>query len=160
MTVESKKVLVVGIARSGVAAAQLLASRGAMVIANDIKSESELREAASELRKLGVMLSLGGHPESLFGNADLIVLSPGVPADLAQLEAARRAGTEIISEPELAGRFLRGRMIGVTGSNGKTTVTTLIGELMRAAGARVIVGGNIGTPLTSLIERSTDETWT
>ena len=155
-----KKVLVVGIARSGVAAARLLAARGAVVIANDLKNESELGGVVDELRKLGIMVSLGGHPESLFSNADLIVLSPGVPADLEPLETARRAGVEIISEPELAGRFLRGRMIGVTGSNGKTTVTTLIGELMRAAGAEVIVGGNIGTPLTALIERSNDATWT
>lgn len=160
MDLEGKKVLVVGIARSGVAAARLLASRGAMVTANDIKPESELGDAAGELRKLGVTLSLGAHPESLFANADLIVLSPGVRADLAPLESARRAGVEIISEPELAGRFLRGRMIGVTGSNGKTTVTTLVGELMRAAGAEVIVGGNIGTPLTSLIEKSAETTWT
>ena len=160
MDLEGKKVLVVGIARSGVAAARLLASRGAMVIANDLKSESELGDSAEDLRKLGVMLSMGGHPESLFANADLIVLSPGVPANLAPLESARRAGIEIISEPELAGRFLRGRMIGVTGSNGKTTVTTLVGELMRAAGADVIVGGNIGTPLTSLIEKSEANTWT
>ena len=160
MDLEGKKVLVVGIARSGIAVARLLVSRCAMVIANDIKPESEIREAADELRKLGVTLSLGGHPESLFVNADLIVLSPGVPADLEPLESARRAGIEIISEPELAGRFLQGRMIGVTGSNGKTTVTTLIGELMRAAGADVIVGGNIGTPLTSLIEQSTEQTWT
>ena len=160
MTVQGKKVLVVGIARSGVAAARLLLSRGAMVIANDAKPESEVREAADELRGLGAMLSLGGHPESLFVNADLIVLSPGVPADLAPLESARSAGIEIISEPELAGRFVRGRMIGVTGSNGKTTVTTLIGELMQAAGAQVIVGGNIGTPLTSLVERSTENSWT
>jgi UDP-N-acetylmuramoylalanine--D-glutamate ligase len=160
MTVEGKKVLVVGIARSGVAAARLLASRGAMVIANDARPEAELRDAARELRELGVMLSLGGHPESLFENADLVVLSPGVPADLAALESARRAGIEIISEPELAGRFLRGRLIGVTGSNGKTTVTTLIGELMRAAGGDVIIGGNIGMPLTSLIEKSSERTWT
>jgi UDP-N-acetylmuramoylalanine--D-glutamate ligase len=160
MDVEGKKVLVVGVARSGIAAARLLSSRGAMVIANDVKPESVMPEACEELRKLGVMLSLGGHPESLFVNADLIVLSPGVPADLAQLEAARRGGIEIISEPELAGRFLRGRMIGVTGSNGKTTVTTLVGELMRAAGAEVIVGGNIGTPLASLTEKSTNSTWT
>ena len=160
MDVEGKKVLVVGIARSGIAAARLLASRGAIVIANDAKPESELREAANELRELDVMVSLGGHPESLFENADLIVLSPGVPADLAPLESAKRAGIEIISEPELAGRFLRGRMIGVTGSNGKTTVTTLIGELMRAAGADVIVGGNIGMPLTSLVEKSDERTWT
>jgi UDP-N-acetylmuramoylalanine--D-glutamate ligase len=160
MNLEGKKVLVVGLARSGVAVARLAASRGAIVVANDIKPESEIREAADELRKLGVMLSLGSHPESLFLNADLIVLSPGVPADLEPLELARGAGIEIIGEPELAGRFLRGRMVGVTGSNGKTTVTTLIGELMRAAGADVIVGGNIGTPLTSLIEKSTDQTWT
>ncbi len=160
MDLAGKKVLVVGIARSGIAAARFLASQGAMVIANDAKPESELREAAKELRELGVMLSLGGHPESLFENADLVVLSPGVPADLQALESARRAGVEIISEPELAGRFLRGRMIGVTGSNGKTTVTTLIGELMRTAGAGVIVGGNIGMPLTSLIEQSSERTWT
>ena len=160
MDLLGKKVLVVGIARSGIAAARLLASRGAMVIANDAKPESELRDAVKELRELGVMLSLGGHPESLFENADLVVLSPGVPADLQALESARRSGVEIISEPELAGRFLRGRMIGVTGSNGKTTVTTLIGELMRAAGADVIVGGNIGMPLTSLIEQSSERSWT
>jgi UDP-N-acetylmuramoylalanine--D-glutamate ligase len=160
MDLEGKKVLVVGIARSGLAVARLLASRGALVVANDIKPESEIREAADDLRKLGVTLALGDHPESLFLNADLIVLSPGVPANLEPLEAARRAGIEIISEPELAGRFLRGRMIGVTGSNGKTTVTTLIGELMRAAGAYAIVGGNIGTPLTSLIEKSIDSGWT
>ena len=160
MTVEGKKVLVVGIARSGVAAARLLASHGAMVIANDARPESELRNAARELRELGVMISLGGHPESLFENADLVVLSPGVPANLAQLESARRAGIEVISEPELAGRFLRGRIIGVTGSNGKTTVTTLIGELMRAAGTDVIVGGNIGMPLTGLVEKSSERTWT
>jgi UDP-N-acetylmuramoylalanine--D-glutamate ligase len=160
MDIRGKKVLVVGVARSGVAAARLLVSRGAMVIANDIKPESELSDAANQLRDLGVMLSLGAHPESLFANADLIVLSPGVPADLAPLESARRAGVEVISEPELAARFLRGRMIGITGSNGKTTVTTLIGELMQAAGAEVIVGGNIGTPLTSLIEESTEDSWT
>jgi UDP-N-acetylmuramoylalanine--D-glutamate ligase len=159
MNVEGKKVLVVGIARSGIAAARLLASHGAMVIANDVRNESELRDAAAELRSLEVMLSLGGHPESLFGNADLIVLSPGVPVDLPALEAGRRAGVEIISEPELAGRFMRGRMIGVTGSNGKTTVTTLVGELMRAAGAEVIVGGNIGTPLSNLVEKSTEKSW-
>jgi UDP-N-acetylmuramoylalanine--D-glutamate ligase len=160
MDLEGKKVLVVGIARSGVAAARLLASRGAVVIANDLKPEADLGDAVGELRKLDEMVSLGGHPESLFVNAELIVVSPGVPADLAPLESARRAGIEIISEPELAGRFLRGRMIGVTGSNGKTTVTTLVGELLRAAGVDVIVGGNIGTPLTSLIEASTEKTWT
>jgi UDP-N-acetylmuramoylalanine--D-glutamate ligase len=160
MELKGKKVLVVGLARSGVAAARLLALRGAIVMANDAKPESELAAQAAEMRKLGVMLSMGSHPDSLFENADLIVASPGVPADIAPLESARRAGVEIISEPELAGRFLKGRMIGITGSNGKTTTTTLAGELMQAAGAEVVVGGNIGTPLTSLVEKTTDSSWT
>jgi UDP-N-acetylmuramoylalanine--D-glutamate ligase len=159
MDVWNKTVVVVGLARSGTAAARLLISRGARVIGNDSRGESELPEA-EQLRALGAELRLGGHDEGLFAAADLVVLSPGVPADLPALDSARAAGVEIISEPELAGRFLRGRMIGVTGSNGKTTTTTLIGELMKAAGANVIVGGNIGTPLTSLVEKSNDSTWT
>src|SRR5207237_10749632 len=138
MNVAGKNILVVGIARSGVAAARLLAARGATVTANDVKDESQLVRDAGELRDAGVKLALGGHPESLFVNADLIVLSPGVPADLPPLDIARRRSIEIISEPELAGRFLRGRIIGITGSNGKTTTTALTGELMRAAGAQVI----------------------
>jgi len=160
MEVRGKKVLVVGVARSGVAAARLLASRGALVIANDLKPEAELRAEAEELRGLGVMTSLGGHPESLFANAGLIVVSPGVPPDIAPLRLARDSGIEVISEVELASRFLRGRLIGITGSNGKTTTTVLTGELMRAAGARVLVGGNIGTPLTSIAGEASDETWT
>ncbi|MFL6212729.1 MAG: UDP-N-acetylmuramoyl-L-alanine--D-glutamate ligase [Blastocatellia bacterium] len=160
MNVAGKNILVVGVARSGVAAARLLAARGAAVTANDVKDESQLAHETEELRAAGVRLALGGHPQELFADADLIVLSPGVPADLPQLDIARSRGVEVISEPELAGRFLRGRIIGITGSNGKTTTTALTGELMRAAGAQVIVGGNIGTPLTSLIEQSSDETWT
>jgi len=160
MEVSGKNILVVGIARSGVAVARLLAARGATVTANDMKDESQLAREADELRQLGVRLALGGHPDDLFADADLIVLSPGVPADLPQLDMARGRAVEIISEPELAGRFLRGRVIGITGSNGKTTTTALTGELMKAASAEVIVGGNIGTPLTSLIEQSNDATWT
>lgn len=160
MEVAGKHILVVGIARSGVAVARLLAARGARVTANDLKDEAQLAREADELRAAGVRLALGGHPDELFAGADLIVLSPGVPADLPQLEMARGRAVEIISEPEFAGRFLRGRVIGITGSNGKTTTTALTGELMKAAGARAIVGGNIGTPLTSLIEHATDETWT
>ncbi len=159
MELEGKKVLVVGIARSGVAAARLLASRGAMVIANDIRNESALVSEVEQLREAGVMISLGSHPESLFDNADLIVLSPGVPGNIAPLQIARRAGIKIISEVELASRFLRGRWIGITGSNGKTTTTALINELMRAAGAKTIVGGNIGTALTSMVEASSDDSW-
>lgn len=167
MNVAGKKILVVGIARSGIAAARLLAARGAVVTANDYKAEAELVKPGSdltsdiaELRNAGVQFVFGAHPEDVFLQSDLIVLSPGVPANIAALQQAHNAGIHIISEPELAGRFLRGRIIGITGSNGKTTTTTLIGELMKAAGADVIIGGNIGTALTSLVERSNDDTWT
>jgi UDP-N-acetylmuramoylalanine--D-glutamate ligase len=159
LEVQGKKVLVVGVARSGVAASRLLASRRAAVTANDIRPESELALEAAELRELGVTVVTGSHPDALFENADLVVLSPGVPADSRGVEISRRRGIEIISEPELAGRFLKGKMIGITGSNGKTTTTTLIGELMAAAGAEVIVGGNIGTALSSLVERATERSW-
>jgi UDP-N-acetylmuramoylalanine--D-glutamate ligase len=160
LDLNGKRVLIVGLARSGRAAARLAKSRGAIVIANDLKSEAELQGEAAELASLGVELVLGSHPESLFASADLIVLSPGVPTHIVPLEVARRAGTPIISEVELAGWFLEGRLIGVTGSNGKTTTTTLIGQLLEAAGARVLVGGNIGAPLSGLAEQSTPQTWT
>ena len=160
MQLEGKKVLVVGVARSGVAASRLLTSRGARVTANDRKEESQLAAEAEQLRALGVTLALGGHPVELFTGADLIVLSPGVPANLAPLQAARSAGVEIISEVELAARFMRGRLIAITGSNGKTTTTALTGELMRAADAHTIVGGNIGEALTGLVEKTTDDSWT
>ena len=160
MELEGKKVLVVGVARSGVAAARLLIAHGAKVTANDQKTESQLASEAEQLRSLDVKLSFGSHPEELFTSADLIILSPGVPANIAPLEAARRAGVEIISEVELAARFMRGRLIAITGSNGKTTTTALTGELMRAAGVRTIVGGNIGAALTGLVESTTDDSWT
>ncbi|HLG14150.1 MAG TPA: UDP-N-acetylmuramoyl-L-alanine--D-glutamate ligase [Blastocatellia bacterium] len=160
MKLARKKVLVVGLARSGVAAARLLVKHGASVIANDARAGDRLADSVAELRAMGAELSLGGHPPDLFAGVDLIVLSPGVPADLPALDRARAAGVEMISEVELASRFLRGRIIGITGSNGKTTTTTLTGELMRALGCDVLVGGNIGTPLTSLAEQATDGTWT
>lgn len=159
MELAGKKVVVLGIARSGIAAAKMLVSSGAQVTANDIKTETELAGESEELKSLGVELALGGHPQELFMSADLIVQSPGVPADLAPLQKARQAGVKIISEVEFAARFLKGRLIGITGSNGKTTTTTIIGELMRAAGAKTIVGGNIGTPLTSLVKQSSDDSW-
>jgi UDP-N-acetylmuramoylalanine--D-glutamate ligase len=159
MELEGKKVLVVGLARSGVAAARLLARRGAQVTANDTKPEPDISDEARELSNIGVRISLGGHPLELFTGADLIVLSPGVPADIEPLASARSRGAKIISEAELAFRFLKGQLIGVTGSNGKTTTTTLIGELMKASGARTLVGGNIGTALTSLVDQTTEDSW-
>jgi UDP-N-acetylmuramoylalanine--D-glutamate ligase len=160
MELAGKNVLVVGLARSGVAAVRLLASHGARVVANDARAETQLGDAVEKIRPLSAELVTGSHPEGLFTGAELIVVSPGVPFDLAALESARRAGVPIISEVELAVGFLRGKLIGVTGSNGKTTTTALIGELMSTAGEEVLVGGNIGQPLSGLAELSSERTWT
>lgn len=159
MDVSGKKILVVGCALSGVAAAHFLAARGARVTVNDAKPEGELKEAAA-LRTAGVEISSGGHPEELFENADLIVASPGVPLALEPFHRARARGVPIIGEVELAGRFLRGRLVGITGSNGKTTTTALAGELLGRAGLPTQVGGNIGTPLISLVDGSRDDGFT
>jgi UDP-N-acetylmuramoylalanine--D-glutamate ligase len=140
--------------------ARFAAARGAQVVANDVRPEAELGSELEELRRAGVSVAAGGHPEDLFTRADLIVLSPGVPPDISSLKAARRNGNRIVSEVEFASWFLRGSIIGITGSNGKTTTTALTAALMSAAGQAVLVGGNIGVPLTSLAESSTDSTWT
>ncbi len=159
MQLSGKRVLVVGLERSGVAAALFLDERGARVVANDVKPESEL-SAASELRAKGIEIVSGSHPPELFESVELIVTSPGVPLTLEPFQQARAAGVPIISEVELAARFIRGRLIGVTGSNGKTTTTTLIGELLSRAGLPTQVGGNIGTPLINLVAGSRDDGWT
>lgn len=156
MEVAGKHILVVGLARSGVAAAEFLAARGARVTVNDAKPEAELKDAES-LRAKGIEVVGGAHPRELFEQSDLIVVSPGVPLALEPFQLAQAAGVPIIGEIELAARFLRGRLVGITGSNGKTTTTTLVGELLKDAGLPTQVGGNIGTPLISLVETSTDE---
>src|SRR5262245_30563755 len=159
MQVDGKNILVVGLARSGVAAADFLLSRGARVVVNDAKPESELKDVGG-LRAKGVEVVAGSHPLELFEKSDLIVVSPGVPLALEPFRRAREAGVEIIGEVELAARFLRGRLIGITGSNGKTTTTTLAGELLKGAGLPAQVGGNIGEPLISLVDRSRDDGFT
>ncbi len=156
MDLSGKNVLVVGLARSGVAASEFLAGRGAIVTINDAKPEGELKEAAS-LREKGIKVVAGSHPAELFEKSDLIVVSPGVPLTLEAFQRARAAGTPVIGEIELAARYLRGRLVGITGTNGKTTTTTLIGELLKNAGLPTQVGGNIGTPLISLVEQSRDD---
>lgn len=155
MQVADKNILVVGLARSGVAAAEFLAARGARVTVNDAKPESELKEAEA-LRAKGIEVVGGSHPRELFEKSDLIVVSPGVPLALEPFKLAKVAGVPIIGEVELAARFLRGRLVGITGSNGKTTTTTLVGELLKDAGLFTQVGGNIGTALISLVETSRD----
>jgi len=156
MDLTGRKVLVVGLARSGEAAAKFLAARGARVTVNDSKTEAELAGRAARMRMLGIRLVLGSHPIDLFTEADLIVVSPGVPLSIEPLVKAKEAGVEIIGEIELAARNIRGKVVGITGSNGKTTTTTLIGELLKDSQLDTQVGGNIGTPLISLVEGSKD----
>ena len=159
MELAGKKTLVVGLGKSGVAAAEFLRARGANVMANDAQPIEKIAVAA-QLQAQGIEVVAGSHPTSLFENADLIVASPGVPLVLEPFQKAKAAGVPIISEIELAARFLCGRLIGITGSNGKTTTTTLIGEVLQQAGLPTQVGGNIGTPLISLVETSRDDGFT
>jgi UDP-N-acetylmuramoylalanine--D-glutamate ligase len=123
---------------------------GALVTVTDIKSESELVDYVNRLDS-AVTLKLGGHSTSDFLKSDLIVLSPGVPTSLPEIQEALNHGIPVISEIELAYRFLRGRFVGVTGSNGKTTTTTLIGQVLTSAGLSSVVAGNIGEPLSDLV---------
>jgi UDP-N-acetylmuramoylalanine--D-glutamate ligase len=154
-----KSVLVVGMARSGLAAAEFLAKRGAVVVVSDNRPAEALSQEIQFLKECRVDWEAGGHTAELFLKAELIVVSPGVPLALPALQRARQAGIEIISEIELASRYLQGKIIAITGTNGKTTTTTLIGEILKTAGFRVLVGGNIGTALISLVKVSTPHTW-
>jgi UDP-N-acetylmuramoylalanine--D-glutamate ligase len=155
-----KRVLVVGLARTGVATALFCAARSARVSATDARAENEIGEAVPALRAAGVNLELGGHRENTFLEQDLIIPSPGVPANASLLQASRAKGITIWSEIELADRFLKGRLIGITGSNGKTTTTSLIEHILQSAGFSTILAGNIGTPLISLVEQTNDKTIT
>ena len=154
-SVSGQRVLVVGAARSGVAAAQLLARRGAAVTLTDRKPE--IPEAAA-LRSAGVALELGGHNATSFERANLIVISPGVPVDLPEVARARAGGVPVIGELELASRWLQGPIVAITGTKGKSTTTTLVGRMLEAAGRRVLVGGNIGYPVSAQVEASTKDT--
>ena len=154
-SVSGQQVLVVGAARSGVAAARLLATRGARVTLTDRKAE--IPEGA-DLRAAGVTLELGGHNPQSFESADLIVLSPGVPLDLPEILHAKHNGVPVIGELELASRWLRGPIVAITGTKGKSTTTTLVGRMLEAAGKRVLVGGNIGLPVSAQVEASTADT--
>jgi UDP-N-acetylmuramoylalanine--D-glutamate ligase len=154
-SVRGKQVAVVGAARSGVAAARLLVRRGARVTLTDQQAEIA---GAGELRAAGVALALGGDGAATLLASDLVVLSPGVPADHPAVAAARAAGIEVIGELELASRWLRGRIVAITGTKGKSTTTTLTGRMLEAGGHRVLVGGNIGHALSAQVDDSTEET--
>jgi UDP-N-acetylmuramoylalanine--D-glutamate ligase len=157
--IAGRKVLVIGAARSGIASARFLAQRGAIVALNDRKPLAEWPAAALELKSIGVGQIAGDPPSWLLDQIDLVVISPGVPTKAIPIRYADRRGAEVIGEIELASRFLRGRVVAVTGTNGKTTTTTLIGEMLRDAQLNVQVGGNIGNALVSLVDSSRDDGW-
>ena len=155
-----KRVLVVGLARTGIASSLFCAGRGARVTATDSRTESEIGDAIAKLKSAGVALELGGHREKTFLEQDLIIPSPGVPAEEAHLQAARAKGITVWSEIELAYRFLKGRLIGITGSNGKTTTASLVEHLLKTAEMQTILAGNIGAPLIGCVDAMRDDTWT
>ncbi|MEK7846974.1 MAG: UDP-N-acetylmuramoyl-L-alanine--D-glutamate ligase [Nitrospinota bacterium] len=146
MDLKNKKALVVGLARSGISAANLLCRLGARVTITDEKRESELSENIRKLTK-GISLKLGGHNGVDIAKVDLVVISPGVLWDSPFLNRIRENGIRIISEVELAFKYIKAPLIAVTGTNGKTTTTTLIGEMLKKDDRNVFVGGNIGNPM-------------
>ncbi|MFZ0539264.1 MAG: UDP-N-acetylmuramoyl-L-alanine--D-glutamate ligase [Candidatus Sulfotelmatobacter sp.] len=157
MDLKDKRVLVVGLGKSGVASALFLKAHGARVTVSDTKSGDDLRNEIPTLLDHGITVETGGHGERTFRGQDLIVVSPGVPVDAPPLAQARSLGERVIGEIELAAQFLPGPIVAITGSNGKTTTTTLTGEILAAAGVPTLVGGNIGTPAISLAERAKPE---
>ncbi|MGA3069816.1 MAG: UDP-N-acetylmuramoyl-L-alanine--D-glutamate ligase [Terracidiphilus sp.] len=159
MELKGKKVLVVGLGKSGLEAALFLRRRGAQVTVSDVRSAEALAKEIPALIEAGIMVEAGGHGLLTFRRQDLIVVSPGVPLDTPELAQVRSFGLPVIGELELAARFLKGRTVAITGSNGKTTTTALLGEILKKAGIPTLVGGNIGVPVVALIDQSTDETW-
>jgi UDP-N-acetylmuramoylalanine--D-glutamate ligase len=156
----SKKTLVLGAGKSGIASARFLAEHGATVALHDRQAIADWSDEARGLKEsCGVGLIDGQIPSWLLDQIDLVVISPGVPANSIPARYVERKDGEVIGEVELAYRFLKGRIIGITGSNGKTTTTTLIGELLRNSGIETLVGGNIGTPLLELTRSATERTW-
>lgn len=152
MELKDKNILVMGLARTGVAVVRFLAKQGAMVTATDMRDEKALAGVIEELAGFNVNWTLGRHELADFQAAELVVVSPGVPMEHPMLQAAQAAGREIVSEIELAARFIKAPLAAITGTNGKTTTTTLLGEMFKASGFKTYVGGNIGDPLIELVE--------
>ncbi len=159
MELKGKRILVVGLGKSGLASAVFLRRQGAQVTVSDVRSVEALAAELPALLDAGVMVEAGGHGLLTFRRQDLIVVSPGVPSDTPELALARNFGTPVIGELELAARFLKGSTLAITGSNGKTTTTALCGDIFRASGMATQVGGNIGVPVVSLVEESGDKGW-
>ncbi len=151
MKLENKKVTVVGLARTGIAVARFLINQGARVIVADVMTQEDLGSYAQQALAMGVSLQLGPHRDETFSDCDLVVISPGVPHTIGPLEKARKAGVPVIGELELAARCISEPMVAISGTNGKTTTTSLVGEMLKASDLKVFVGGNIGKPLIDYV---------
>ncbi|MBS1816255.1 MAG: UDP-N-acetylmuramoyl-L-alanine--D-glutamate ligase [Acidobacteria bacterium] len=159
MELKGKRVLVVGMGKSGLAAARFLHGRGAVVTISDSRPATVLSAEIEAMLEAGVAVETGGHGLLTFRRQDLLVVSPGVPVDTPELQQTQAFGVPIIGEVELASQFLRGKVLGITGSNGKTTTTTLLGEILKHGGLAAQVGGNIGLPVVEMIDGITDDGW-
>ncbi len=157
MQLLGKQVTVIGMAKSGLAAAEFLAAHGSKVLVSDAKSAEKLSKEIDFLSSRNIAVETGGNSDKAVLDTDLIVVSPGVPLDIVPLTRARNAGKKIIGEIELAAMFLKGKIVGITGSNGKTTTTSLTGKVLKDSGFYTQVGGNIGTPLISLVDSSRED---
>ena len=158
MDLKNKRVLVVGLGKSGLSAAMFLREQGARVTVSDTRSAVALAKEIPALLEAGIMVESGGHGLLTFRRQDLIVVSPGVPMDTPEVKQVVAFGLPVIGELELASRYLKGRVVAITGSNGKTTTTTLVGKIFSDAGVPTLVGGNIGLPVIDLVAKSTPET--
>jgi UDP-N-acetylmuramoylalanine--D-glutamate ligase len=158
MDLKNKRVLVVGLGKSGLSAAMFLRGQGARVTVSDTRSAVALEKEIPALLEAGIMVESGGHGLLTFRRQDLIVISPGVPMDTPEVKQVVAFGLPVIGELELASRYLQGRVVAITGSNGKTTTTTLVGQIFSDAGVPTLVGGNIGLPVIDLVAKSTPET--
>jgi UDP-N-acetylmuramoylalanine--D-glutamate ligase len=155
MDLKNKRVLVVGLGKSGLSAAMFLRGQGARVTVSDTRSAVALAKEIPALLEAGIMVESGGHGLLTFRRQDLIVISPGVPMDTPEVKQVVAFGLPVIGELELASRYLQGRVVAITGSNGKTTTTTLVGKIFEDAAVPTLVGGNIGLPVIDLVEKST-----
>ena len=158
MDLKNKRVLVVGLGKSGLSAAMFLREQGARVTVSDTRSAVALAKEIPALLEAGIMVESGGHGLLTFRRQDLIVVSPGVPMDTPEVKQVVAFGLPVIGELELASRYLKGRVVAITGSNGKTTTTTLVGKIFSDAGVPTLVGGNIGLPVIDLVAKSRPET--
>lgn len=152
MNMKDKKVLVVGAGKSGTAVARFLLRKGAQVVLTDNRERDKLGDSLDALLEAGLQVVLGNYPAVREGTFDMVVVSPGVPPGVPPVALARQCGIPVLGELELAYHLARTPMVAITGTNGKTTTTTLVGEIFRAAGLRTLVGGNIGVPLVDVIE--------